>query len=672
MQQVLTFALLGLGSGALIAGIALGVVLGWRGSGTINIAAGAMVMVAGYLFWAFRTGFFGVTLGTAAAMVTTMIAMGIVATVVEFVAVRPLRGSSPLSKLVASIGVLLVAQALVEWVFGTSPLNSPAVLPTSVIHLSATTVPVAQLILASVVILLALALAAAYRFSRFGLATRAASENEGVAVLYGLEPNTISLMNGILANLCAALVGVLAASITGINATTLPLLIIPALAAALFARFSSFLVATIAGLLIGVAESLLLYASTLSWFPTDHGLALPGIQQLLEFILIVLLLWWRGSSLPMRGDFVERSLPPVPIQDRLLQRASLPIGLCVLALVLLPSEFRQAVTTGLIMAILCLSFVVIMGYVGQLSVVQLALAGIAAFSLSHLGTDLGMGFPLAAILSVLVATVLGILIGVSALRIRGVTLVVVTLAASSAIDQFVFANPSWGGGQAGAPVRELSLFGLDLGPRAAFRGLGGSLPSPVFGFVALAITALLYIVVANLRRNDLGRQMLAIRSNERAAAAAGVAVASVKLQAFMISSAIAATAGVLLAYNYGTVSSSTFETSLVLTLLASVYVLGVTMPQAAVLAGFGATGAVIPLIMQKWIFPGNRVAIYMELMIGVGLLIQLRLFPEGLLVAAASKRVAKRKSKPDVRAGTGGSTSGTAPLSARARHGVGA
>jgi hypothetical protein len=74
--------------------------------------------------------------------------------------------------------------------------------------------------------------------------------------------------------------------------------------------------------------------------------------------------------------------------------------------------------------------------------------------------------------------------------------------------------------------------------------------------------------------------------------------------------------------------------------------------------------------MQKWIFPGNRVAIYMELMIGVGLLIQLRLFPEGILVAAASKRVAKRKSKPDVTAGTEGSTSGTAPLSARARHGV--
>ena len=65
MDQVLLFALLGLGSGALIAGIALGVVLTYRGSGIINLAVGAVAMVAGYAFWSLRTGFFGPELATA-------------------------------------------------------------------------------------------------------------------------------------------------------------------------------------------------------------------------------------------------------------------------------------------------------------------------------------------------------------------------------------------------------------------------------------------------------------------------------------------------------------------------------------------------------------------------------------------------------------------------------
>ena len=71
MDQVILFALLGLGSGALIAGIALGVVLTYRGSGIINLATGAVAMVAGYSFWSLKSDFFGFTLGTAPALVVT-------------------------------------------------------------------------------------------------------------------------------------------------------------------------------------------------------------------------------------------------------------------------------------------------------------------------------------------------------------------------------------------------------------------------------------------------------------------------------------------------------------------------------------------------------------------------------------------------------------------------
>lgn len=641
MDTLFLFALLGLGSGALIASIAVGVVLSWRGSGTINIAAGAVVMVAGYLFWALRTGYFFPAMVTPAALVVTLLLMALLAVFVEFAAVKPLRSASPLAKLVASIGVLLLLQSLVQLVFGTSPLNSPPVLTESVVTVAGATVPVAQFILAGVVVVISAALAALYRFTRFGVSTRAASESERSAVLAGLSPASISLTNSVLAYVTAGFVGILAASIVGISASTLPLLIIPALAAALFAGFTSLSIACGVGLLIGIGESLLSYASTQSWFPSQDGLALPGLQQLAEFVLIVIALWWRGSTLPQRGEIAGRSLPPVPRQDRLLRRVAPVFAAGAVALVVLPSDMRQAVTTGLVATILCLSFVVIMGYVGQLSVVQLALAGFAAFAVSRLGAEFGLGFPIAPIIAIALATVLGIGIGAAALRVRGVTLVVVTLAAAVAIENFVFANPVWGGGQTGTPVESPHLFGINFGPDAGLRGLDGSLPSPVFGLVALVVATVLYIAVAHLRTSDLGRQMLAIRSNERAAAASGVNVRTVKIVAFGITSALAGVAGVLYAYQFGTVSANSYSITVALTLVASVYVLGVTLAQGAVLAGFGAIGAVVPLILQKWVLPEDRVSLYVQLLIGGGLLLQLRFFPDGLLVSSFIKKERK-------------------------------
>ena len=106
--------------------------------------------------------------------------------------------------------------------------------------------------------------------------------------------------------------GVLAASLTQLNAVTLPLQVIPALAAALFARFTSFGIACAAGLLIGVAQSELDYLSTLSWFPKDEGHALPGVTDLFVFVVIVIAMFWRGASLPGRGELVEKRLPRAP------------------------------------------------------------------------------------------------------------------------------------------------------------------------------------------------------------------------------------------------------------------------------------------------------------------------------------------------------------------------
>src|SRR5919106_1451759 len=554
MDQVLLFALLGLGSGALIAGIALAVVLTYRGSGIINIGTGGVAMLAGYSFWSLKTGEYGTEFGTAPALLITLVVTLVIGALIELVAFRPLRNAAPLAKLVSSLGVLLVAQASMLLAFGTSQKPQPSVFPSDTVEVFGSVVPVDRFILAGIVIAVAVVLAALYRWTRFGLATRAASENELSALLGGLSTNELSMVNTLLASLVAGAVGVLAASVTQLDAISLPLQVVPALAAALLARLTSFGIACAAGLGIGLINSM--------------------------------------------------------------------IG-----------------------TVIALSLVVITGFVGQISVVQLSLAGVAGFTVSHLAVDAGIGFPLAPRAGAAAAFLRGEVTAVSALRVRGVSLAVVTLGAAVAISQFGFINQTWGGGAAGSPVPEPHLFGLDIGPQSAFRGLDGSLPSPVFGWLVLAVTVGGCLLVASVRRGNLGQRMLAVRSNERAAAAAAVDVRNVKLIAFGISSFIAGIAGSLYGYNFGSVSAGRFSAITALGLIAFAYAGGITLVSGAVFAGMISTRGLVPHALDSWFgISGN----WFLLVGGLLLIFTLIQHPEG--VAGAFVAQLRQRRAADARA----------------------
>jgi branched-chain amino acid transport system permease protein len=160
MQNVILYAALGLGAGALIASIALGVVLIYRGSGVINLAVGAIAMLSAYIFWSFRSDYWGFTLSTVPAFVLTLICMAVVGVIIELAIFRPLRNTSPVAKLAASLGLLLVLQAGVIPVFGDQSKSAPSVLTTNVFSFFGRVVPKDRFILAAVVILVAAALAA--------------------------------------------------------------------------------------------------------------------------------------------------------------------------------------------------------------------------------------------------------------------------------------------------------------------------------------------------------------------------------------------------------------------------------------------------------------------------------------------------------------------------------
>ena len=662
MQQILLFILLGLGSGALIGGIALAVVLTYRGSGIINLSTGAIAMLGGYAFWALNAGKLA-TLPTAVALPLSLLFVLVVGAITEFAVYRPLRNSSPLAKLVSTLGVLLIAQSAMILAFGVTPQPEPGILPTNVVHIFGAVVPINRFILTGIVIVAAAALAALYKWTRFGLATRAVSENEAAAMLSGLSPNIISLVNTLLAALIAGGLGILAASITQLDPSTLPLQIIPALAAALIASFTSFGIAVGASFGIAIMYSLVQYASAQSWFPQSGGVSLPGVTDLLAFLIIVVVLFWRGSRMPGRGEIVERSLPEAPRPQHLVRTGLICALVGAVLLIVFPFDFREALINTLIGALMALSLVVVTGFVGQISVIQLALAGAAGFTISHMAVNFGITFPVAALAGIAVAVVIGLITAVSAVRVRGVSLSVVTLAGAVAIENFGFVNSTWGGGLAGSPVPEPTWFGLDLGPNAPFRGIDNNQPSPVFGWVALICCVLAMVAVGYIRRGKLGQRMLAVRSNERAAAAAAINPRTVKLYAFGIAAAIAGLGGVLYAYNFGSVSADRFDAVTALSLIAFAYAGGITLISGALFAGLLSAQALIPYALDKWFgLNGN----WFLLAGGILLIFTLLRNPEGVagdFYRRTHKRPAVRA--PDVAATVPALSEGRADLAGR-------
>ena len=642
MKDIILFTLLGLGGGAVIAGIAMAVVVTHRGSGIINLATGAIAMVSAYGFWALKSGFFHVTFGTVPAAIITMSTAILVGVLSELLVFRPLRTSSPLAKLVASLGILLILQATMLLWFGSASQSIPSVFPKDIVDVFGNSIPVNRFWMAGVVVLIAIALGALFRWTRFGLATRAASENEVFGMLAGLSPNQLSMANTVLASAIAGAMGIVAAPLAQADSTTLVFFIVPALAAALFAGFKSLWIACLAGFGIGIGQSLMAWVVTLSWFPTDRGNPIPGTQALLTFLLLVFALSLRGASLPSRGELVEKRLPFAPRPRRLAAPAGVFAVVGAALLIVLPYGYRQALMLSLIGIVVCLSLVVITGFVGQVSLAQVTLAGASGFVVSHMIVRAGIGFPWGPLIGSLAAVVVGLIVGISALRVRGASLAVVTLAGVVAIEQFGFANRRWGAGVSGSPVEQPSLFGLGIGSNAGFRGLDDKLPSPVLGFLFLVVVIALCLLVAQIRRSVLGQQMLAVRANERAAAAVGINVARVKITAYAFSSFIAGTAGWMYAYNFGSVSAARFGILIALGFVAFAYIGGITMVSGAVIGGLVATEGLVPYFFQELLgISGN----WTLLVGGILVIITLIQNPEGVAGTTYRKHQAAKRAK---------------------------
>jgi branched-chain amino acid transport system permease protein len=170
------------------------------------------------------------------------------------------------------------------------------------------------------------------------------------------------------------------------------------------------------------------------------------------------------------------------------------------------------------------------------------------------------------------------------------------------------------------------FLGLEFGPNDP-GSLDDKLPNPWFGVFCLVIVVLLALLVVNLRRSATGRRMLAVRANERAAAAAGVSVTGTKLLAFGIAAFIAGLGGALSGYRFGSVTPLFFGSIASLTFLAFAYLGGISSVSGAVIGGCLVAGGIGFTALDQWFGIGPE---YTLLLGGLGLVITAVLNPEGI------------------------------------------
>jgi len=650
LDTYLTFAILGLGFGSIYASLGMGLVITYKGTGIINFSLAALAAWGALVTDELRTtGEFvlpvfiipdRVTIDSGGLNLWTALPLGLLSTVVlalfSYLAIfRPMRTAPVLARIVASIGLLTTLQTLMLLRFGETPRNVEGILPKEWVTIAGLGIPRDRLYIAAIVVGAALLVGAWFRKSRTGLAIRATAENEEAASLARFSPTSLAGVTWVASAALTGLMLILASSIVPLGPTTYSLFVVPALAAALVGRLSSLTVTTAAGLALGMLQTEVGFLRGRSWWPNFADTS--GVFDAVPFVIIVFALFIAGRGLPERGATVQARLPDV---IRVTPRWPL-VGLSFAAVTalayLFSNTYRLALTSTLIGVLVALSIVVLTGLVGQITLAQAAFAGASAFLVMKLGD--GWPFPLNMIAAVALATVLGTIVGIPALRIRGAQLAVVTMAGAVAIERFVFANPRFVD-PSESQVHDPELFGLNLG-----RQVGRETARVHFTLLVLVLVTVSLLLVTNIIRSSTGRRFLAVRSNERAAASSGVDVAQTKLLAFAISSAIAGLAGTMMAFFLGqfATDSNQFAVFASLNFVVFAYLGGISSINGALIAGVMAPSGIAFVIINDYFdfFGGREYAA----LAGILLIVTMVINPIGIAGAAEERRLAKLAAK---------------------------
>ena len=459
-----------------------------------------------------------------------------------------------------------------------------------------------------------------------GRTVKACSSNPRLARLSGISPKMVSTLVWALAAALSTLSVILIAGQSGAagDLTTLgPQTLSLALVAAVIGGMTSFSRTIVASVVIGLLQSVVNF----------NYIDEPGLINLLLLIIVVVAVLFNRE----RTDesevfaFTPRARPiPVRLQSSRWARNINKSGIfflgaiaIVLPLIFTQPSTQQTFTEILAFAICATSLTVLTGWLGQLSLGQMAFAGLGALFAARL-VEGGVPFWLAIVGTTAGSAVLALLLGLSSLRVKGLYLAVVTFVFALAAQQYFFSLGILSGG---------SSDGSDL-PFVPGKLFSLSFPGQrTYYYVVLVILAVVLLIANRFRDSGIGRSIMAVRDNENAASAYRVRPVWEKIRAFAIAGALAGMGGALLSGAYSNVAfggpGSFFIVDISLSLVAMVVIGGMGSVTAAVIGAIWVIG--IPALA-----PNNQVLGLLTS--SIGLLAVLLYFPRGLMQVAYDAR----------------------------------
>jgi branched-chain amino acid transport system permease protein len=307
-------------------------------------------------------------------------------------------------------------------------------------------------------------------------------------------------------------------------------------------------------------------------------------------------------------------------------RAAIIVVLLALVVFAIPSfvgaDWITTFTSVAIYSVVALGLGILYGRVGMISLGQVALLVVGVWVGTRLSYGTGLPFPLLLLVAGAIACVLGILIGLPALRLSGLYLALITLMAAGAVSVVLttIGFPNGGKGFTGRTT-SVDLSGLQPVRRPSI----ATGDTNYYRYVVI-VSALMFVLALLHVAGKPGRAWASIRESEPAALAAGVHVTLYKLWAFALASFMTGVAGCMLAAQVGQPTAQSFQTQDSLTLLATVLIGGIFSIWGAIIAGI--FNQLIPFLFQaQWGINPN----FLLVIFGVGLLQVLLTAPGGLV-----------------------------------------
>ena len=586
MQHFLGFAIPGVPYGCTYAIVAVGLVLTYQATGVFNFAYGAQAYVSAYLFTRLvQNNHFPVWL----AFVLSVVVLGpVIGLAFDRFLFRKIATTNTTAKLVTGISLFVGIPAVLSVIFGSANQYSPPsiLFDPGTVYLHVVGTPVngsaVTAVLTTVAILVALGLV--LRFSNLGLQMRGAVESRRLTELDGVNAGRVVAVAWAISGFLAGLAGVLLAPTYGeLQFDDYAALMVAAFAAAAWAVLRSLSIAALAGVLMGVATTTLQ-----GYLPVNSVWSSALFTSFPFIVLVAALLFVPGlRRLDRTKDPLSSVDPPTPPSisslrapqmDRVIRILWYVLlgGFVVSMLTWLPTTWENVFNAGLVFSTLFLSITLITGMGGQLSLAQATLAGVGAFTAAQLATHFGFNFLVGGLIGAVVASAVAVILALASVRLRGLGLSLLTIAAALFFDNTVF------------PQALSSAHGQSISVLPTWVGLGVANPDG-HAFFVLAMAVLLVCIagVQLVRRGTTGRFLGAIRGSETGATGLGINLTWQHVLIFALSGLVAGIGGTMGAIQQGQVSPALFNYQLSLVFVVVVVTTGAGTVEGALQAGFG-------------------------------------------------------------------------------------